>query len=116
MMVYSYGDGANNTWRRRNQPVQEFVDNNFALDRKIKEEACRGLMPECQWLIKLGVESDELPAGFILQWSDHGDGAMMSPNRKGGHMSHRLCISLSRYVKSVRNGGRVYKSFKEIAR
>jgi hypothetical protein len=32
-------------WHRRNQPVQEFVINKFALDRKIKE-ACKGLMPE----------------------------------------------------------------------
>jgi hypothetical protein len=63
-------------WHRRNQPVQEFVINNFALDRKIKE-ACKGVMPETQWLIKREIESDqdkELVADFILQWSDHGKG------------------------------------------
>jgi hypothetical protein len=65
MIVYPYGDdggdgaaAANNKWHRWNQPVQEFVINNFALDRKIKE-ACRGLMPESQWLIKLELESDQ---------------------------------------------------------
>jgi hypothetical protein len=95
MMVY--GDDGR---CRRNQPVQEFVDNNFALDRKINE-AWKGLMPESQWLIKLELESDkdkELLADFILQWSDHsGGGAMMSPNTIG-YTSHRLyiCLGMSR--------------------
>ncbi|MFL6483100.1 MAG: hypothetical protein ACJ70Z_00075, partial [Nitrososphaera sp.] len=92
MMVGHYGrddngDGGDNDnnndgqWQRRNQPVQEFVINNFALDRKIKE-SFKGLMPESQWLKKLELESDEdneLLAHFILQRSDHSDGAMMSP-------------------------------------
>ena len=94
MMVDHYGgddngdgeDDNNNDgqWERRNQPVQEFDINNFALDEKIKE-SFKGLMPESQWLIKLELESDEdneLLADFILQWSDQGDGAMMSPNTK----------------------------------
>jgi hypothetical protein len=114
-------NGNNNKlkWHRRNQPVQEFVnDNNFALDRKIKE-ACKGLMPETQWLIKREIESDqdkELLADFILQWSDYGkSGAMMmSPNTKRVYVSS--LVYLLRYVKNVRNGGRVYKSFKEITR
>lgn len=72
------GGGSNDKlkWHRRNQPVQEFVINKFALDRKIKE-SCKGLMPETQWLIKREIESDqdkELVADFILQWSDHGKG------------------------------------------
>ncbi|MFL6476440.1 MAG: hypothetical protein ACJ70Y_05625 [Nitrososphaera sp.] len=82
------GDNDNNNddgqWQRRNQPVEEFVINNFALDRKIKEYF-KGLMPESQWLKKLELESDEdneLLADFILQRSDHSDGAMMSPNAK----------------------------------
>jgi hypothetical protein len=106
-------------WHRRNQPVQEFVINNFALDRKIKE-ACKGLMPETQWLIKREIESDqdkELVADFILQWSDHGkggDGGMMSPNTKRVYVAS--LVYLLRYVKNVRNGGRVYRSFREITR
>jgi hypothetical protein len=38
---------------RQNEPVSEFVTNinNFALDRKIKE-ACSGLIPSTQWLLK----------------------------------------------------------------
>jgi hypothetical protein len=114
MMVY--GDDGDSKWRRRNQPVQEFVINNFSLDRKIKE-ACKGLMPESQWLIKLELESDqdkELLADFILQWSDHGDGAMMSPNTKRVYVT--ALVYLSRYVRNVRNGGRIYKSFKEMTR
>ena len=78
VMVYpssDYSDGTvynnntnNNKSRRKSQSVQEFVDNSFALDRKIKE-ACKGLMPESHWLIKLKLESDEdkeLLADFIL--------------------------------------------------
>jgi hypothetical protein len=34
----------------RNKPVQEFVINNFGLDRKIKE-ACAGLKPSVQWAL-----------------------------------------------------------------
>jgi hypothetical protein len=124
MMVDHYGDNDNNSvnndnkngqWRRRNQPVQEFVINNFALDRKIKE-ACKGLMPESQWLIKSELESDkdkELLADFILQWSDYGDGAMMSPNTKRVYVTS--LVYLLRYVKNVRNGG-LYKSFLKITR
>ena len=33
---------------RQNQPVEEYVINNFALDRKIKEAAV-GLPPTTQW-------------------------------------------------------------------
>jgi hypothetical protein len=86
------------------------------LDRKIKE-ACKGLMPESQWLIKLELESDqdkEFLADFILQWSDHGDGAMMSPNTKRVYIT--ALVYLLRYVKNLRNGGRIYKSFKEMTR
>lgn len=37
---------------RRNEPVSEFVDdNNFALDRKVKE-ACTGIKTSYQWLLK----------------------------------------------------------------
>jgi hypothetical protein len=116
------GGGSSNDklkWHRRNQPVQEFVINNFALDRKIKE-ACKGLMPETQWLIKREIESDqdkELVADFILQWSDHGKGGyggMMSPNTKRVYVAS--LVYLLRYVKNVRNGGRVYRSFREITR
>jgi hypothetical protein len=34
----------------RNKPVQEFVFNNVALDRKIKQ-ACMGLKPSIQWAL-----------------------------------------------------------------
>ncbi len=44
---------------RRNRPVQEFVDNNFALDRKIKM-ALADLKPGSQWrLMELPTEEDK---------------------------------------------------------
>jgi hypothetical protein len=55
---------------KRNQPVSEFVENNFALDRKVKE-ACTGLLPTFQWmLMELPRNEDkELIADFIIEWS-----------------------------------------------
>jgi len=63
-----------------NRPVQEFCDNNFALDRKIKE-ACTGLLPTFQWmLMELPRDEDkELIADFIHEWSNDGDGLPMAP-------------------------------------
>jgi integrase len=67
-----------------NKPVLEFVVNNFALDRKIKE-ACTGLKPSSQWLLmELPRDEDkELIADFILQWPNESkDGHPMAPNTK----------------------------------
>jgi hypothetical protein len=57
--------------RRRNEPVSEFVINNFALDKKLKQ-ACTGLKPGLQWALK-GLPRDEekeLIADFILNYSN----------------------------------------------
>ncbi|MDQ3967484.1 MAG: hypothetical protein M3275_03710 [Thermoproteota archaeon] len=69
--------------RQRNKPVQEFCDNNFALDRKIKE-VCSGLKASSQWqLMELPRDEDkELLVDFIIAWSNQGDGVPMSPNTK----------------------------------
>ena len=68
----------------RNKSVSEFVDNNFALDTKIKE-ACRGLSPSSQWLLmELPRNEDkELIADFILNWfNESSDGMPVSENTK----------------------------------
>ena len=92
---------------QRNKPVQEFIENNFALDRKIKQ-ACEGLMPSTQWLLmELPRNEDkELIADFILHWSDHGNGVMMSPSTKQGYVTS--LVYLSRHLDHK-------KSFKEMA-
>jgi integrase len=100
---------------RVGKPVSEFVINNFALDRKIKE-ACTGLLPTYQWMI-MELESDEdkeLVADFILNWSnDSKNGTPMPPNTKASYIA-ALTI-LSKYIKNKRNGG-VYKPFRNITR
>ncbi len=55
----------------RNRPVAEFVNNNFALDRKIKE-ALEDVPPSTQWLLmKLPRDEDKkLIADFILNSSN----------------------------------------------
>lgn len=68
----------------RNKPVQEFVFNNFALDRKIKQ-TCIGLKPLVQWALnELTREEDkELIADFILIYSNESDSGMsMTVNTK----------------------------------
>lgn len=68
----------------RNKPVQEFVLNNFGLDRKIKE-ACIGLKPSFQWALNElpRKEDKELIADFILNYSNETDSGMpMSTNTK----------------------------------
>jgi hypothetical protein len=98
---------------RWGKPVQEFVINNFALDRKIKE-VIKGLPPSPQWmLMEFSDEDKELIANFFLDWSNYGDGTELTPNSKRIYI-HALTL-LSRYVKDVRNGG-VYKSLKEMTR
>ena len=93
---------------RRNRPVQEFVDNNFALDRKIKM-ALADLKPGSQWrLMELPTEEDkELIADFILNWSNEGSGFMMRPNTKRVYIDS--LVYLSRYLNYK-------KSFKEMTR
>lgn len=73
---------------RRNKPVAEFVDNNLALDRKIKL-ACQGLMPNAQWtLMELPRDEDkELIADFILNYANESnDGMPMAPNTKRSYI------------------------------
>jgi Phage integrase, N-terminal SAM-like domain len=93
---------------RPNKPVSEFVVNNFALDRKIKE-ACAGLKPGPPWLLKeLPRDEDkELFADFILDWSNESssDGMRMAPNTKVAYID--ALVRLARYHKHE-------KSFKEM--
>ena len=80
---------------QRNKPVQEFIENNFALDRKIKQ-ACEGLMPSTQWLLMElpRNEGKELISDFILHWSDHGNGVLMSPSTKQVYVTSLVYIYL----------------------
>lgn len=92
-----------------NKPVLEFVVNNFALDRKIKE-ACVGLKPSSQWLLKeLPRDEDkELIADFIIKWSNESkDGHPMAPNTKMAYID--ALVRLARY-----HGHK--KSFKEMTK
>ena len=94
---------------RRNKPVIEFVDNNLALDRKIKL-ACQGLLPNAQWtLMELPRDEDkELIADFILNYANESnDGMPMSPNTKRSYID--ALVYLSRYHKHK-------KSFKEMTK
>ena len=104
------GRGSNLLKHRRDEPVQEFVFNNFALDRKIKQ-ACIGLKPSAQWALKeLPRDEDkEMIADFIINWStyDSNDGSIMSPNTKRVYLNSLVC--LSRYFQHK-------KSFKEMTR
>ncbi len=79
---------------KRNEPVLEFVVNNFARDRKVKE-ACSELKPSSQWAL-MEFESDndkELIADFIQQWSNEGDVVPMSPNTKRAYIDALLLLS-----------------------
>jgi integrase len=92
-----------------NKPILEFVDNNFALDRKIKE-ALAGLKPSFQWLLmELPRDEDkELIADFIIAWSnDSMDGHPMAANTKAAYID--ALVRLARYHKHK-------KSFKEMTR
>jgi hypothetical protein len=94
---------------RRNKPVVEFVDNNFALDRMVKE-ACKDLIPSSQWtLMELPRDEDkELIADFILNWSNESnDGMPMTPNTKRAYITS--LVYLGRY-----HGHK--KSFREMTR
>ncbi len=56
---------------KRNKPVTEFVENNFALDRKIKE-ALGSVMPTTQWsMMEFSAEDKELIADFFIDWSNN---------------------------------------------
>ena len=94
----------------RNKPVLEFVDNNFALDRKIKT-ALAGIKPSVQWrLMELPRPEDkELIADFILNWSNDSGGSnlMMRPNTKRAYIDS--LVYLSRHFNHK-------KSFKEMTR
>jgi integrase len=95
--------------RSRNKPVQEFCPNDFALDRKIKEEACKGLKPaDERLLLELRDEDKELIADFIIDWSNqYGNGFVMSPATKRGYITS--LVYLSRYLEHK-------KSFREMAK
>jgi hypothetical protein len=97
---------------RRNQPVQQFVDNNFALDRKIRE-AVSDVKPGTQWtLLKFSDEDKELIADFIADYFNQ-NGTAMAPNTKRGYID--ALHALSEHVKNKRNTG-VYKPFREYTR
>ena len=64
--------------------MQEYVVNNFALDRKIKQ-ALSDLKPNSQWaLMELPRDDDkELVADYILNWSNESaNGMPMTSNTK----------------------------------
>jgi hypothetical protein len=85
-------------WRhKRNKPVSEFVDNNFALDRKIRE-ALTGVLPSVQWSLQElpRAEDKELVADFILTYPNESeDGMPMSANTKRAYIS--ALVYLARY-------------------
>jgi integrase len=94
---------------KHHKPVQEFVSNNVALDRKIKE-ACIGLKPSTQHLLlELPRDEDkELIADYIIEWANtYGNGLMMSPNTKVGYITS--LVYLSRFLNHS-------KSFKQMTR
>jgi integrase len=101
------------TWThayRRNQPVEEYVTNNFALDRKLKE-AFSDLKPSIQCsILKFSDEDKELIADFIADYFNQ-NGTAMSPNTKRGYVD--ALHLLSQYVMESRNGG-IYKPFREL--
>lgn len=91
----------------RNKPVQEFVYNNFGLNRKIKE-ACAGLKPSVQWALNElpRNEDKELIADFILNYSNESDSTMpMTVNTK------KLYVAALVYLARHHNHK---KSFKEM--
>jgi hypothetical protein len=70
---------------RRNEPVKEYVDNIFALDRKIKE-AVFDLKPSLQWTVmKFSDEDKELIGDFIADYFNQ-NGTAMPPNTKRGYI------------------------------
>ncbi len=80
---------------KQNQPVEEYVINNFAHDRKIKEAAV-GLTTTTQWsLMEFPRDEDkELIADFIIAWSnDSADALPMSPNTKRAYIMALLLLS-----------------------
>ena len=112
----------NHKQKRRNQPVQEFVVDNFDLDRKIKE-AVSDLKLGSQWAIMAFSDEDkELIADFIADYFSQ-NGTAMAPNTKKAYIDAlRL---LSQYVKQKRNAGGgssgnggdgIYKPFREMTR
>jgi hypothetical protein len=100
---------------KRNKPVTEFVDNNFALDMKIKEALGSSVLPTTQWAImEFSNEDKELIADFFIDWSNNeGNGYPMADNTKHAYIN--ALKLLSRYVKEKRNGG-LYKPFREMTR
>jgi len=94
---------------KRNKPVSEFVDNNFALDRKIRE-ALAGVQPSVQWSLQElpRAEDKELIADFILNYPNESeDGMPMSANTKRAYIS--ALVYLSRFHDHK-------KSFKQMTR
>lgn len=97
---------------KRNQPPQEFVINNFALDRKIKE-AVFDLKPGTQWsIMEFSDEDKELIADFIADFFNQ-NGTVMTANTKRIYVD--ALYLLSKYVMEKRNGG-AYKAFREMTR
>ena len=83
--------------RGRTKPIQEFVNNTFGLDRKIKE-ACVGLKPSVQWALNElpRNEDKELIVDFILNYSNESDSAMpMTVNTKKLYVA--LCYMLQHF-------------------
>jgi hypothetical protein len=87
----------------RNKPVAEFVDNNFALDRKIKE-ALGDVPKSTQWLLmELPRDEDkELIADFIINWSNESsDGMPMSPNTKTAYVSADFKSHMPSFINNI---------------
>jgi integrase len=95
---------------KRDQSPQEYVINNFALDRKIKE-AVSDLKPCTQYsMLAFSKEDKELIVDFIADFFKQ-TGSAMSPNTKKIYLD--ALYYLSNYVKLERNNG-IYKPFREI--
>jgi integrase len=97
---------------KRNQSPQEYVINNFALDRKIKE-AVSDLQPctQCS-MLAFSNEDKELIADFFADFFKQ-TGYAMAPNTKKAYVD--ALYYLSNHVMQDRNNGR-YKRFKEMIR
>jgi len=65
-------------------------------------------------LMELSDEDKELITDYFLDCTNHGSGTEQTVNTKKGYVN--ALVYLSRHVKNVRNGGTVYKSFKDMTK
>jgi hypothetical protein len=80
---------------KHHKPVQEYVCNNVALDRKLKQAFSDLKAGDQHLLLQLPTDEDrELVADFILKWSeDYGHGKMMSVHTKRAYVTALVYLS-----------------------